>query len=263
MEKTRATVISEDSFSAVLWASNWPDLTTKPVCIRATTFHRTETTVEERVLYHLRCSPGFPRHLATYSYRRMRVTVCSWERGRTFRFRGDYGELTSYLRQLLWALVKLHAAGFFSRDVKPSNALWDHHTWSLTLIDFDLAASTGGPHTARLGTDGYMAPEVEARRQYGRNCDVWSAAVSVLGLLLRIPERDVLDHTPHQLLRRAEAKSAPVPLVSLLRRMLDTNPVSRPQAEELITDQAFFLHQEVVGKGYSWQTNGKQKRSVF
>jgi serine/threonine protein kinase len=169
------------------------------------------------------------------------MTVCTWERGRVFQFRGDYQELISFLRQLLWSLAQLHRAGFFSRDVKPSNVLWDRRTWGLTLIDFDLAAEVGGLHTARLGTDGYMAPEVESRAPYGRNCDVWSAAVCTLGFLLCIPERDVLDHPPAAMLLRAERlPSVPRELIALLGRMLDPDPSTRPQAEHLLTDRAFF-----------------------
>ena len=239
--RTGATVISEDGVNAVLWAQKWPGLSPLPVCIRATSFHRSETTVEERVLQKLHFLPGFPNHLATFGYKKLRVTVCTWERGQTFRFRGNYQELLSYLRQLLWALAQLHAAGFFSRDIKPSNTLWDRHTWSLTLIDFDLAAEVRSIHTARLGTDGYMAPEVQARRPYGRNCDVWSAAVCVLGLLLCIPEREVMDHSPQEMLRRAEADTrAPPALCTLLQKMLHPDPASRPHAEQLLTDNAFF-----------------------
>ena len=80
---------------------------------------------------------------------------------------GKMAVIESLFLQLLVAVSRLHACGIICRDVKASNLLWTQETSNLVLCDFDLSTFiTSAGHTAVVGTDGYMAPEITAFERY-------------------------------------------------------------------------------------------------
>ena len=101
-------------------------------------------------------------------------------------------EVKYFMRQLMYAIEHVHAAGFVHRDVKTSNLLLDQHL-RLKLSDFGLAARvTGEGHAAATevsgtgfcGTPSYIAPEVlRTRGRHGAQSDVWAAGVVMYTLL--------------------------------------------------------------------------------
>jgi ribosomal protein S6 kinase beta len=86
-----------------------------------------------------------------------------------------------YLAEIILALEHLHNHGVLHRDLKPENILLsaDGH---VCLTDFGLAKdfssssfSDGDERALTVcGTGEYMAPEMVARRGYGRAADYWS-----------------------------------------------------------------------------------------
>jgi len=82
--------------------------------------------------------------------------------------------------QMLLAVNYLHENGIVHRDLKLQNFVYESETSShLKLIDFGLSqvcVEKGMKMTERLGTPGYMAPEV-LDRSYTSKCDVWSLGV--------------------------------------------------------------------------------------
>ena len=98
-----------------------------------------------------------------------------------------------YLRfifiQIARALHELHSSGLAHRDIKPENIMITKE-FAIKIIDLGFAVSLSG-HTSdgfnrtRLGTEGYMAPEiVEGKPYQGSDIDIF--AFGTMLLVLRI-----------------------------------------------------------------------------
>lgn len=57
------------------------------------------------------------------------------------------------------ALVYIHSKGICHRDLKLENLLFDSD-FNLKVADFGFARNDTGSLKSRLGTEGYMAPEI-------------------------------------------------------------------------------------------------------
>ena len=96
-------------------------------------------------------------------------------------------ELLGYLRQLLAALDRVHAAGIVHRDVNPRNVLVIPDG-SLKLTDFGLATSIHDPHPRAGGSLGYMPPEALKRGGHlGFGVDIYGAGMLTYQALLGAP----------------------------------------------------------------------------
>ena len=145
----------------------------------------------------------------------------------TLRERGAFSEEISsfYAAEVTLALEHLHASGVIHRDLKPENLLLDARAHCVVpgraetarprrprprpqVTDFGLAkmfesdaevargvpGGRGAPsqppaqvHRTLCGTDIYMAPEMVARRSYGKPVDFWSLGVLVYEMLAGEP----------------------------------------------------------------------------
>ena len=87
-----------------------------------------------------------------------------------------------YFKQMLHGLNYIHSQGFAHRDLKPENILLDSQ-YNVKLVDFgfvkDLAgADNSGFMHSRVGTPGYMAPEILSRKAYqGQQVDLFALGV--------------------------------------------------------------------------------------
>lgn len=81
----------------------------------------------------------------------------------------------------------LHSLGYVHRDIKRSNVRFTGT--EAVLIDFDCACHWqvgDAPLTDRVGTRGWLAPEVERGKGYGASVDAWGVGLVLLYELLHV-----------------------------------------------------------------------------
>ena len=103
------------------------------------------------------------------------------------RSRGAFADDVAafYAAEVTLALEHLHASGVIHRDLKPENLLMDSQG-HVVVTDFGLAKifeSHDDVHRTLCGTDEYMAPEMVARRSYGKAVDVWSLGILIFEMV--------------------------------------------------------------------------------
>jgi serine/threonine protein kinase len=149
------------------------------------------------------------------------------------------GETAAIGSSLASGLAYVHERGVVHRDIKPANILIDAKG-NARLADFGIArlvdTTTMTVIGTTLGTASYMAPEQLEDHQVGPGADVWSLGVVLLECLTG--ER-VYAGTPSEVVARRLSgpvllpDALPVPWKTLLRSMLDHDPLQRPHAQEV------------------------------
>lgn len=152
-------------------------------------------------------------------------------------------DLLSVTRDLVDALILVHAAGIVHRDVKPSNVLW-RSAGGLVLLDFGLAAYRdpdgidGLIERGPAGTWVYMAPEAILGRPPTPACDWYSLAVLLLEAITGSPAfigtaAEVWQAKQRGLSSAHEATGGLVPdaLAELIVASLHPDPARRPDGE--------------------------------
>ena len=105
------------------------------------------------------------------------------------RFDGDLCEHPAcpyfVLHEILGTLCSMHERQIWHRDIKPDNIMKSLSTNEIRLADFGGAHFPGDRpgQGIRVGTDGYMAPEICLGMAYTEKCDVWSLGATVIALL--------------------------------------------------------------------------------
>lgn len=146
-----------------------------------------------------------------------------------------------YLAEIILALDYLHLHGVLHRDLKPENILLgsDGH---VCLTDFGLAkdfSGQGGFQTEEddsraltvCGTQEYMAPEMIARKGYGRAADYWSLGCIAYEMLSGLPPFNS-KNGGKDLFRKIMSEKVKMPVGSsgahkLLKGLLNRNVQSR------------------------------------
>ncbi|MFV0463727.1 MAG: protein kinase domain-containing protein [Nostocoides sp.] len=141
------------------------------------------------------------------------------------------GELVTALSPVASALGALHADGLVHADVSPGNVLFDG-AGRPALSDLGIARLLGDAHGAIWGSEGFLAPEVEAGQAPTPATDVYGiGALSWLALTgkppgpacVRPPLAEVDPHVPEQ-------------VVELVEAALAADPHRRPSAAQLALD---------------------------
>ncbi|XP_047152091.1 calcium-dependent protein kinase 20-like [Vigna umbellata] len=161
--------------------------------------------------------------------------------------RGHYTEKkAAELARLIVSVVEAcHSLGVMHRDLKPENFLFmnQQEESPLKTIDFGLSVffRPGETFTDVVGSPYYVAPEV-LRKNYGPECDVWSAGVIIYILLSGVPP--FWDETEQGIFEQVlkgelDFVSEPWPSISesakdLVRRMLVRDPKKRLTAHEVL-----------------------------
>ncbi|KAK6131622.1 hypothetical protein DH2020_034636 [Rehmannia glutinosa] len=161
--------------------------------------------------------------------------------------RGHYTERkAAELARLIVGVVEAcHSLGVMHRDLKPENFLFvnEQEESPLKTIDFGLSVffRPGEIFHDVVGSPYYVAPEV-LRKNYGPECDVWSAGVIIYILLSGVPP--FWDETEQGIFEQVlkgelDFVSEPWPSISdsakdLVRRMLVRDPKKRPTAHQVL-----------------------------
>lgn len=140
----------------------------------------------ERDIHSLVSHPSIVKFHQSIHVRGVSVFVLEWCANRTLADRVKQRvlfpeEIPGLARQLLEAVVHLHAHGIVHRDVKPNNILFQTPT-TLKLCDFGLATHWkpgDGPMTQLTGTPNYLAPEMLRMGEYTDKVDEWAVGCTL------------------------------------------------------------------------------------
>uniref|UniRef100_A0A5B7B5X0 non-specific serine/threonine protein kinase n=1 Tax=Davidia involucrata TaxID=16924 RepID=A0A5B7B5X0_DAVIN len=161
--------------------------------------------------------------------------------------RGHYTErkAAELARIIVGVVEACHSLGVMHRDLKPENFLFvnQEEESPLKTIDFGLSVffRPGETFTDVVGSPYYVAPEV-LRKQYGPECDVWSAGVIIYILLSGVPP--FWDETEQGIFEQVlkgelDFVSEPWPTISdsakdLVKSMLVRDPKKRLTAHQVL-----------------------------
>lgn len=157
----------------------------------------------------------------------------------------DPDRLRHVLRQVVQAVIALHAAGKLHRDLKPDNVMVTAEGRAVVL-DFGIAAERdrdlhGTMEAGVMGTPAYMSPEQAAGADVTEATD-WYALGAILyeALTGQVP----FDGTYTEVLQQKQQEDPPAPsqLVSgapgeleiLCMRLLSRDPAARPSGAEIL-----------------------------
>lgn len=147
--------------------------------------------------------------------------------------------------QLLSSICYCHNQNVIHRDLKPENILLVTKGDSFDIKVADFGSSTIKAFGIQLkggyGSAYYQAPEVH-RRTYNELVDIWSAGIILFIMLTGRPpypgcnESEIMKYvrlSPFDV-TTAYTKDIPDDALSLLKRMLEINPIDRISAEEAL-----------------------------
>merc|ERR1711964_234322 len=141
------------------------------------------------------------------------------------------------------------------RDIKPANCLFDAHGKQAKIGDLGCAVLSSQTRFAGImGTQGYMAPEIQSRCSYGAPSDIYSLGVTFRQLLRGTNKggRNIFnDNTRVKLLNR------------LVETMMSHNSNARPTAKKVCEVLELIKTKSYVNAGQNLGVNVQPQQQGF
>ena len=142
--------------------------------------------------------------------------------------------LNNIIKQICLGLKEIHNAHITHRDLKPANIFIDEN---LRIKIGDFGASTNSKYfTTKIGTQKYLAPELQAEKKIG---DKYNNKVDIYSLGCIFYELFTLsnyhDDNLYNEIKEINTNYYHIKWQKLINLMLSLNPIERPNIEEIIT----------------------------
>jgi len=141
------------------------------------------------------------------------------------------------LYQVVSALAYLHSKNIVHRDLKPENLLFvDESANIIKLCDFGVAERIPerGYLTEVIGTESYMAPEVEHGKPYGVSSDMYGLGVIMYIMLCGYPPFEPENGIVELEFPAEEWANISSTVKELITLLLEHDPEKRPSAQEVL-----------------------------
>jgi len=165
---------------------------------------------------------------------------------------------------MMSGLNYMHSKGYAHRDIKPENLLLTSD-FVLKIADFGFATLLEGKDKSgilktKLGTDGYMAPEIQKKNYVGTQVDIFAAGVILFIMYTASPpfEKSIPEDPYYRLIKdknyaafwNFHSKRKPAGFFTddfkdLIQKMLAFDPSERPTMVQIAS------HPWVTGTVYS------------
>jgi serine/threonine protein kinase len=162
---------------------------------------------------------------------------------------------------IAFGMAYLHSQKIIHRDLKPANVLLDKHYfpkitdyWIGTLFDGQTMVKTA----IAKSNVAYLAPEVDDPEKVFGAVDVYSFGVILAEMFMNAAPYPPLEMTPQQLwgaIREGKRPDLPAieetPMVALIKRCLDRDPLKRPTFETIINNLQDLMFDEADEAKYT------------
>lgn len=181
------------------------------------------------------------------------------------------------IKDVAVAMAFIHTKGLMHRDLKPANLLIAGDG-KVKVCDFGFARSyeDGEPGKKKsldnqmtiLGTDEYMAPEVELGMDYDETCDLFSYGCVAIEIITRKepPKRypgKLYAFQPGQIAALLEPSKAPAALIELIEDCCEAKPQDRPTFLDVVSRLTEIIEtfpEELLAEEEEAPSKGKAKK---
>ncbi|OHT14769.1 AGC family protein kinase [Tritrichomonas foetus] len=151
----------------------------------------------------------------------------------------------SYMIDILEALVYCHQQNIAHRDIKPQNIFIDEHEHA-KVADFGLSSVLKARHDlvdTACGSPSYASPEIYGATAYDPfKADVFALGVTFYQMLVRnIPWPDEITTAGPERPPPIFPRILGAPMISLIKSMLEIDPMKRPSMEQILNNDVFVL----------------------
>uniref|UniRef100_A0A6B2L5Y9 Protein kinase domain-containing protein n=1 Tax=Arcella intermedia TaxID=1963864 RepID=A0A6B2L5Y9_9EUKA len=167
--------------------------------------------------------------------------------------------------QIAEGVAFLHSKKIVHRDIKPENILFvDKELTTIKICDFGIAKKLPkkGYLDEKIGTEGYMAPEVEAGKQYNVSSDMYSLGLVIYFMICGYsafePENGVVD-LDFPIENWSNISSS---VKDLITNLLDKKPNKRPTALQVTKHSWVSQKTQIIGKKRKLSENDEKDPPV-